>query len=82
EFKYKDIVEYLNKKVSDYANSNTKVYILNGLKKYYDYLLETGRREDHPCRNFFVRNQRNKQVIHQDLFSTHELEMMLEREER
>lgn len=82
EFKYKDIVEYLNKKVSDYANSNTKVYILNGMKKYYDYLLETGRREDHPCRNFFVRNQRNKQVIHQDLFSTHELEMMLEREER
>ncbi len=82
EFKYKDIVEYLNKKVSDYANSNTKVYILNGMKKFYDYLLETGRREDHPCRNFFVRNQRNKQVIHQDLFSTHELEMMLEREER
>lgn len=82
DFKYKDIVEYLNKKVDDYANSNTKVYILNGMKKYYDYLLETGRRDDHPCRNFFVRNQRNKQVIHQDLFSTHELEMMLEREER
>lgn len=82
DFKYKDIVEYLNKRVDDYANSNTKVYILNGMKKYYDYLLETGRRDDHPCRNFFVRNQRNKQVIHQDLFSTHELEMMLEREER
>jgi site-specific recombinase XerD len=82
DFKYKDVVEYLNKKVDDYANSNTKVYLLNGMKKYYDYLLEIGRREDHPCRNFFVRNQRNKQVIHQDLFSTHELEMMLEREER
>lgn len=82
DFKYKDVVEYLNKKVGDYANSNTKVYILNGMKKYYDYLLETGRRDDHPCRNFFVRNQRNKQVIHQDLFSTSELELMLEREER
>jgi integrase/recombinase XerD len=82
DFKYKDVVEYLNKKVDDYANSNTKVYLLNGMKKYYDYLLEIGRRDDHPCRNFFVRNQRNKQVIHQDLFSTSELELMLEREER
>ncbi|MDP3146002.1 MAG: tyrosine-type recombinase/integrase [Bacteroidota bacterium] len=81
-YKYKDIVEYLNKKVDDYSNSNTKVYLLNGIKKYYDYLLETGKREDHPCRNFFVRNQRNKQVIHQDLFSSKELELMLEREER
>lgn len=81
-YKYKDIVEYLNKKVADYSNSNTKVYLLNGIKKYYDYLLETGKREDHPCRNFFVRNQRNKQVIHQDLFSSKELELMLEREER
>jgi integrase/recombinase XerD len=81
-FKYRDIVEYLNTKAADYSNSNTKVYLLNGIKKYYDYLLETGKREDHPCRNFFVRNQRNKQVIHQDLFSSKELELMLEREER
>ncbi|HET6244220.1 MAG TPA: tyrosine-type recombinase/integrase [Bacteroidia bacterium] len=82
DYKYKDIVEYLNQKVKDYANQNTKLYILNGIKKYYDYLIDIGRRNDHPCRNFFIRNVRNRQVIHQDLFSSSELELLLEREER
>jgi integrase/recombinase XerD len=82
DYKYKDIVAYLNQKVKDYSNNNTKLYLLNGIKKYYDYLIEIGRREDHPCRNFFIRNQRSRQVIHHDLFTSKELELLMEREER
>ncbi len=81
-YNFKDIVTYLNTKHGDYKNSNTKVYILNGIKKYYDYLVEIGLRDDHPCKNFNVRNMRNKEVIHQDLFSSIELEALLSREER
>ncbi len=81
-FNYKDVVQYLNSKSADYKNGNTKIYLLNGMKKYYDYLVEIGLRDDHPCKNFNVRNQRRKEVIHQDLFSSKELEALLDREER
>lgn len=81
-YKFKDIVNYLNQKSNDFKNANTKVYILNGLKKYFDFLIDVGLRDDHPCKSFQVRNQRRKEVIHQDLFSSQELELLLEREER
>lgn len=81
-FTFKDVVNYLNTKHEDYKNANTKVYLLNSMKRYYDYLVDIGLREDHPCKNFNVRNLRNKKVIHQDLFSSKELEALLEREER
>ncbi len=81
-FTYKDVVQYLNSKSADYQNGNTKTYLLNGIKKYYDYLVEIGLRDDHPCKNFNIRNQRRKEVIHQDLFSSKELEALLNREER
>lgn len=81
-FTYKDVVEYLNSKSQDYDNSNTKVYLLNGMKKYFDYLVEIGRRDDHPCKTLQIRNLRKKEVIHQDLFSSAELESLMEREER
>lgn len=81
-FTYKDVVNYLNAKSQDYDNSNTKVYLLNGMKKYFDYLVEIGRRDDHPCKNFHLRNLRKREVIHQDLFTSAELELLMDREER
>jgi site-specific recombinase XerD len=81
-YKFKDVINYLNEKSKEYSNGNTKVYILNGLKKYFDYLIEIGKRDDHPCLNLQIRNQRRKEIIHQDLFTSKELELLLEREER
>lgn len=82
QFSYKDVVNYLNEKSQDYTNSNTKVFLLNGMKKYFDYLVEIGRREDHPCKTLQLRNLRKREIIHQDLFSGKELELLMEREER
>lgn len=82
QFNYKDVVNYLNEKSQDYSNNNTKVFLLNGMKKYFDYLVEIGRREDHPCKTFQLRNLRKREIIHQDLFSGKELELLMEREER
>ena len=81
-YKFKDVINYLSEKSKDYTNGNTKVYILIGLKKYFDYLIEIGKRDDHPCINLHLRNQRRREVIHQDLFTGKELELILEREER
>ncbi|MBA3680505.1 MAG: tyrosine-type recombinase/integrase [Bacteroidetes bacterium] len=81
-FTYKDVVNYLSEKSLEYDNSNTKVYLLNAMKKYFDYLVEIGGRDDHPCKNLHLRNLRKKEVIHQDLFTSAELELLMEREER
>jgi site-specific recombinase XerD len=81
-FNYKDVVIYLSEKAKDYKNGSTKDYLLNGMKKYFDYLVEIGKRDDHPCKNLNLRNQKRKEIIHQDLFSSQELELLLEREER
>jgi site-specific recombinase XerD len=79
---YKDIVNYLSEKSKDYQNGNTKSFLLNGMKKYFDYLIEIGKRDNHPCKNLLLRNMRKKEIIHQDLFSSKELELLLEKEER
>ena len=81
-FHYKDVVNYLDQKSQDHKSVNSTLYLLNGMKKYFDYLVEIGQREDHPCKNFHIRSKRKKEVIHQDLFSSAELEQLFEREER
>ncbi|MDO8999660.1 MAG: site-specific integrase [Bacteroidota bacterium] len=81
-FTYKNVVHYFNSISVNYKNENTKIYLLNGVKKYYDYLVDVGLRDNHPCKNFNILNKRRKDIIHQDLFSTKELEALLNREER
>lgn len=52
------------------------------MKKYFDYLVEIGLRDDHPCKTFYFKSRHRREVIHQDLFSSQELELLLERENR
>jgi len=79
---YKDIITYLSEKEKAYGNPNIKKQILFGIKKYYDYLIEIGARNDHPCQRLYVKRNKSNAIILQDLFSTAELEMLLNREER
>ena len=55
---------------------------LSGLKAWFFYLLDTDQREDHPCRFVKLKDKRVDDVQLQDLFSTEELEMLLDRKER
>lgn len=79
---YKDVLCYMSEKVKDFNNSDTKNTLLASIKKYYDFLIEIGARNNHPCRKIILKNQRHKEIIHQDLFSVAELEMLMDREER
>ncbi|MFA6924708.1 MAG: tyrosine-type recombinase/integrase [Bacteroidales bacterium] len=81
-YRYKDVLNYMSEKVRDYKNSDTKNGILGAVKKYYDFLVDIGLRNDHPCRALILRKRKNKDIIHQDLFSSAELEMLMNREER
>ena len=81
-YNYKNIVDYLSNKIKNNNCAGTKIYLLSGIKKYFDYLIEIGKRNDHPCRNLLIRNLRKRSIIFQDLFSPEELKMLLDRNER
>jgi integrase/recombinase XerD len=55
---------------------------LNGIKKYYDFLLDTGKREDHPCHSLYLKGNTRKGIIQSDLFTMAELETLMNREEK
>lgn len=81
-FKYKDILQYLEEHTQNLKNHGSKNRVLAAIKKYYDYLVEIGLRNDHPCRTLHLKGRRRKGVIHHDLFTGEELEQLMEREER
>ena len=81
-YRYKDILNYMTEKLVNYSNSDTQNSILAGIKKYYDFLIDIGTRNDHPCKTLILNKRRNKDIIHQDLFTIAELEMLMNREER
>ena len=81
-YKYKDIIDYMSKIGKQYPNTYTANSILAGIKKYYDYLIEIGKQNFHPCRTLYLKCKRGKDIIHQDLFTTQDMEQLLSRKER
>jgi site-specific recombinase XerD len=81
KYKYKDILLYIALKVKQKQNSNAEITMLAGIKRYYDYLIDCGIRNDHPCKTLFLKHK-NHDILQQDLFTTRELELLLGREER
>jgi integrase/recombinase XerD len=51
-------------------------------EKYYDYLIVTGLRADHPCKNLTIKKNHNPAIQLQDLFSSEELQMLMNRKNR
>lgn len=79
---YSDIMEYLGKLRKRYQNPETIKTTLHGIKKYYAFLVATGQRNDHPCRFLNLKDKQNRSIQLQDLFTSEELELLLERKER
>lgn len=80
KYQYKEILEYFGESISQTSYRNT---ILASIKRYYDYLIDTGARTDHPCMRLFLKgNKRLKQVITHDLFTSEELELLMNRTDR
>jgi integrase/recombinase XerD len=55
--------------------------LLAGIKKYYDYLLATGKIRVNPIRRFSIKSKK-KSIIGIDLFTTSELDSLMTRPER
>ena len=80
EYNYKDVIEYFEK-LSARQNLPTVVrkYMLIHIKRYYDYLVFTGKRDDHPCRSLHFKGRKDRGVIQSDLFTMEEMQSILKK---
>lgn len=81
-YTYSDMIKVLDELTTEQSNAHYRITILASYKKYYDYLIDAGMRNDHPCKSIYIKKKRNKNIIHGDLFSSEELELLLDRKER
>lgn len=79
---YSEVMQYLEYLRSRYDNPATLNRILATIKQYYQYLIDTGQREDHPCASIRIRDRGRQDVQLQDLLSKAELKLLLQRTER
>jgi integrase/recombinase XerD len=81
-YKYQDVLRYMEIICKQLLSRNTRQGKLVAIKKYYDYLVDEGIRDDHPCKTLNIKGAVKKGIIFSDLFSMDELESLMEREER
>lgn len=74
---YSRIMEVVKELRDRYDNPKTINRILSAIRKYYDYLLYTGQREDHPCEHVYLRDIKREDIHLQDLFTEKELALLL-----
>lgn len=77
QYQYEDIVHY----IKETAQRKTMKTTLAALKRYFDFLVETGVRLDHPCKRFNFRTKK-KAIQLQDFFTPEDLEKLVERDNR
>lgn len=78
---YTQVVRTLGLLRKRYPDANTLSGILTAVKQYYQYLLVTGKRKDHPCKTLHLRDHKPKALQLQDLFTTKELLSLFKRTE-
>jgi integrase/recombinase XerD len=79
---YQNILQYIEYLRNHCPKPQTINRMLYGIKAYYFWLIETHRRNDHPCRYLRLKDAKPKSLQLQDLFTEKELEPLLDRKER
>jgi integrase/recombinase XerD len=78
DYRYTDVMGYLGELRRRYSNVQSLHRTLQAVKKYYRYLCYSGQRKDNPAQSIRLRDYRSKPVQLQDLFSSEELQRLLE----
>jgi integrase/recombinase XerD len=76
--KYRDVLGYIEKRRDEGRMPATLLAYLASIKTYYDWLKKTGKRKDHPCKHMRLKDRIDHRVNVQDLFSSTELQLLLE----
>lgn len=75
---YKDILEYIGY-LRQYKLSPRSIHnYLHVVKAYYNWLIETGQRADHPCKRLNLKDRLNKSIAIESLYSMETLENLLQ----
>lgn len=76
---YQDVLNYIEhlRKNHD-LHPKTLRHCLYGVKIYFNYLLEIGKRKDHPCSELYLKDKVNKQIQVDNLYSSETLENFFE----
>lgn len=76
-YKYVDIIRVLHEEKTKRGELTSVYCKIAAIKKYYDYLIEIGVRNTHPCKS--LKTKKSTSFIQtQDLFSKQELELLLQ----
>lgn len=77
---YKDVLDFIAhlRKNENFSAESLKRY-LSEVKVYYNYLLETGQREEHPCRELYLKDRIDRQIKVDRLYTEETLESYLEK---
>jgi len=76
---YTDILRYIEHLRKNYdLHPKTLRHCLYGVKIYFNYLLATGKRKDHPCSELYLKDKINKQIQVDNLYSPETLDYFFE----
>jgi site-specific recombinase XerD len=76
-YKYVDVIRVLHEEKTKRGELTSVYCKIAAIKKYYDYLIEIGVRNTHPCKS--LKTKKSTSFIQtQDLFSKQELELLLQ----
>jgi site-specific recombinase XerD len=76
QYDYQKVMQYIEILRNQHSISNVK-RVIASIKKYYDYLIETGKRKDNPARAIRIRDGKENPIQLQDLFTEKELQILL-----
>jgi integrase/recombinase XerD len=74
---YQDVLNYIEALRTQRVHPKTLRNYLFGVKIYYNYLQTTGQRQDHPCKRLYLKDQINRDIPIETLYSEKQLEELM-----
>ena len=76
KYDYQKVMQYIEILRNEHSINNVK-RVIASIKKYYDYLIEIGKRTDNPARAIKLKDSKEIPIQLQDLFTEKELQILL-----
>jgi site-specific recombinase XerD len=74
---YQDVVHYMGVLRESDIHPKTMMNHLFSIKMYYQWLADTMQRDDHPCRDLYLKDKINKSILIETLYSKEELQRII-----
>ncbi len=74
---YQDILDYISYLRKENKHPKTIRNNLYGIKIYYQWLVKTGQRNDHPCQHLYLKDKINRAIPIENLYTPEQLDNLL-----